>query len=198
MKRASFLAVLAISTSGCAWLVGLDRLPQPVPPFQAVEPARELRTADLHVKARYLGVGERVVTATTPLGRIARAVNPYGEDSLVFQVLVMNPTDHVALVIPTEATLEGPNGRKAARTLDDFRRRWPSWAVENPDHEADRAAALEHVLQTVLLDRLVPPNGETEGRIAFPAYRPGDDMTLKLPIKTEGRRTVLSLRWEVR
>jgi hypothetical protein len=70
--------------------------------------------------------------------------------------------------------------------------------VENADHEADRTAALDYVLQTALLDRLVPPNGETEGRIAFPAYRPGDDMTLKLPIKAEGQRAVLSLRWEVR
>jgi hypothetical protein len=189
---------LAVSTSGCAWLIGLDRLPQPLPPFQAVEPLRDLRTPDLHIKARYLGVGERIVSATTPLRRFARAVNPYGEDSLVFHLLVMNPTDHVALVLPSEATLEGATGRKPARTLDDFRRRWPSWAVETPDHDADRAAAIEYVLQTALLDRLVPPNGEVEGRVAFPVFRPGEAMSLKLPVKVEGRRQVLVLDWVVR
>jgi len=125
-------------------------------------------------------------------------VNPYGEDSLVFHVLLMNPTDHVALVTPTEATLEGPSGSKPARTLDDFRRRWPSWAVESPDQDADRNAAIEALLQSILLDRIVPPNGETEGRIAFPAYRPGDHMTLHLPLKADGRRQVLDFSWEVR
>ncbi|MDB5097254.1 MAG: hypothetical protein JWM80_1675 [Cyanobacteria bacterium RYN_339] len=198
MKRACMAALAATTLNGCAWMLGLDHLPQPLPPFQAVEAERDLRTPDLHVKARYLGLGERIVTATTPLGRIARAVNPYGEDSLVFHVTVMNPTDHIALVIPGEATLEGPSGRKAARTLDDFRRRWPSWAIETPDHDVDRSAALEAILQTILLDRLVQPNHEVEGRIAFPAYRPGTEMTLKLPVKIEGRRGALALTWVVR
>lgn len=193
------LACSLLLLPGCAWLIGQDHLSQPLPPFRAVEAQREVRVAPgVSVKATYQGVGERIVVATTPLGRIARAVNPFGEDTLVVDLDVTNASREPITVLASAAKLSGPGGERRVRSLDDYRKRWPTWAVENDEQERDRSAAMDFVLEHLMGDRLVEPDKTANGRLAFPVFRAGASLTLTLPLRLAGARRGVELTWDIR
>jgi hypothetical protein len=98
--------------------------------------------------------------------------------------------------MPQKATLAYGEGTSArARTLDDYRRRWPTWAVTNDQEGQDQAAAYQHVLSTLLIERQVPPGESTEGRLAFPVQPAKDALTLSLPYAIGRKALVATLRW---
>jgi hypothetical protein len=193
------LASCLLLLPGCAWLMGQDHLDQPLPPFRAVEAQSQTRLEPgVLVRATYRGVGERIVVAATPLGRIARVVNPFGEDSLVVELDVTNASTEPITVLASAAKLSGPGGERRVRSLDDYRKRWPSWAVENQEQEGDRLAAMDFVLEHLLGDRLVEPDKSLTGRLAFPLFRPGDALFLSLPLRMAGTRRNVELKWDIR
>lgn len=200
MSRHILLALVAAASTlgGCAWLMGYDQLPQPSAPFRVARATLTTHVDDLGADARFLGPGERIATDHTVLGRVARAVNPYGEDSLVFDLTLTNAGSVPAAVLPSQAQLAA-DGAKAmpARTLDEFRRRWPTWAVEGPEQTTDRAAAMGFVMDTLLLDRQVMPNASARGRLAFALQRPVRKLSLTVPVRVGEHNSALAFTWEV-
>jgi hypothetical protein len=188
--------VLGLSLGGCTWLLGHGDVPQPRSPVAVAEPQQTAVVGGLRVEARLLGVGERIVTSRNAFGRVGRVVNPYGEDVLVFLVRAVNEGADPVVLLPQQATLSVGTGEPVpALTLDAYRRRWPAWPVTNDREGEDQAAAYAHVLQTLLLERQVPPGEVTEGRLAFPLRPAREALTLKLPVRFMRETRVPTLRW---
>lgn len=189
--------LLVTATSGCSWLVGYDVLPQLPSPVRLRATAAD-KLPGLAVDVTALGIGDRVPTEKNMWGRTARAVNPYGEDTLVFRASLVNAGDRPAFLTPSRATLSADGeAPRPARTLDDYRRRWPTWAVDGHDQEADRAAAIGYVLDTMLVDRMLSPDGRVEGRLAFALPHVTRKLDLVLPVRTADTSKDLHFVWEV-
>ncbi len=186
----------ALANTGCAWLIGHYEVPQPRDPVGPLPATVHATVGPLTLTGTWLGPGERIVTAKRPWGAAARVVNPYGADT--FRVrLVARATAEAVVLLPQRATLADAAGTsRQARTLADFRARWPGWAVTVDDEDADRRAAYEHVLDTLLVEREVPAGQETTGIVAFPAFAPAGRLTLTLPCRVGLRRQVATLSWE--
>jgi hypothetical protein len=182
------------STSGCAWLIGEGELPQPEQPVRLGVPVLPL-AGGLAGTATFLGVGDRTVTATNWFGRIGRVVNAYGEDTFVFELHATNTLMEAVVLEPSKATLSYGAETVHARSLDDYRRRWPTWAVTTPDEGHDQQAAYQAVLNTLLLDRQLAPGETTSGRLAFPKRAVTEGLTLALPYIVGRQRRSLSLWW---
>jgi hypothetical protein len=184
---------------GCAWMMGHDVLPQAPQPFHVRPEKVSAHLGQLLGDARFLGPGERVATERNAVGRVARAVNPYGDDALVFMVDLVNADDRPASVEPSKArlTAELPVVTRNALQLDDFRHRWPTWAVDGPEQSADRGAAIGYVLDTLLLDRLIEGGARTSGRVAFALTPATERLVLTLPAKTGDAAGTLTFNWEV-
>lgn len=197
MRRGwAVLALSALSSSGCAWLLGQGEVPQPAAPVRVAERAQAAQAGPLKLEVSFLGVGDRIATATNLVGRVARAVNPYGEDTFVFRLTAANSGDEPVVLLPQKATLAYGEGTvEHARTLDDYRKRWPAWAVTNDQEGEDQAAAYANVLGSLLIERQVPPGDSTEGRLAFPAHPAKDALTLRLPCAIGRKELVATLRW---
>lgn len=190
-------ASVCFSTSGCAWLFGHGELPQVPATFKPAQATAVAAVDGLTIRATFLGPGQRIRSATNFWGRVSRAVNPYGADSLVFQVSLRNEGPKTLVVQPTGATLSldgGPGLR--ARVMDDYRKRWPTWAVTHPDEGTDQAAAYAELLETILIERALPPGGMVEGRLAFPAGPVLRSITLSLPIESDRVKRLAVLDWK--
>jgi hypothetical protein len=165
---------------------------------RVAEPVARAQEGPLKLEVTFQGVGERIVTATNVVGRIARVVNPYGEDTFVFRVVATNSGNESLVLLPQKATLSlGQGTPERARGLDDYRKRWPTWAVTSNQEGEDQAAAYAHVLGTLLLERQVPPGGSTEGRLAFPVRPAREALTLKLPYALGRKEKEAVLRWSL-
>lgn len=195
------LAALALfqGLTGCAWLLGHDVVPQAPSPFR-LEPATATAEAGgLRVQGAYLGLGERIVTHRNLFGRVGRVANPYGEDSLVFQLAIENRSQEPLVVLPHQATLAVDGGTPhPARTLADYRKRWPTWAVTHPDEGEDQGAAYQHVVDTLLIERVVRAGQSSEGRLAFPRAVAKSELVVRLPYQVGFRKQHLELKWSVR
>lgn len=199
MRRMALLAGLTLGTSGCTWLMGHGDVPQPRSPQQVVAAEAHARVANVTAQVRFLGVGERVMVSRNVWGRVGRVVNPYGEDTLLFDVRVANGGEYPITLLPAEARLQVDRSAEARpRSLDDFRARWPSWAVANTQQGEDRDAAYRFVLDTLLLERLVPPGESASGRLAFPLGAETGDLKLSLPYKEGRHKPVLLFKWKER
>ena len=189
----------ASALNGCAWLLGHGDLPQPPEPVRVSEPVQTLSQGPLAATGRFLGVGERIVTARNALGRIGRVVNPYGEDTFVFRLRLENRGGEPLVLLPEAATLALGEGRvEAARTLDDYRKRWPTWAVTNDQQGHDQNAAYTFVLDSLLIERVLPPGEAVEGRLAFPAGPVSAGLTLRLPYRMGREAHALTMTWSQR
>jgi hypothetical protein len=127
-------------------------------------------------------------------------VNPYGEDTLVFELSARNAGPEGLVLLPQQATLAvGADKSRKARTLDDYRKRWPAWAAVGAEQLADRDFAYHAVLETLLIERLVPAGGEAKGRLAFPTgvVLSGAEMALALPYRVARHEAVATLRWRL-
>lgn len=197
MRRGwAVLALSALTSSGCAWLLGQGEVPQPASPVRVAEPAQALHAGPLKLAVRFMGVGDRIVTATNMVGRVARVVDPYGEDTFVFRLTATNTGDEPVVLLPQKATLAYGEGTVVhARTLDDYRRRWPAWAVTNDQEGEDQAAAYANVLGSLLIERQVPPGESTEGRLAFPVHPAKGALTLSVPYALGRKELSATLRW---
>lgn len=149
------------------------------------------------MEATWLGVGERIVTTRNAFGRAARVVNAYGEDSFVISVIIRPTGANVVALLPERATL-GDEGDKPvrARTLTDYRSRWPGWAVASEAEEADRIAAYNHILDTLLIERTLPMGTVVTGRLAFPTFAARRKLTLTLPYRDGIRIGAIAVTWE--
>ena len=196
LARLLLLAAALPATSGCAWLLGHSDVPQPRDPVAPMPAVARTVAGPLALEATWLGPGARIVTARRPWGTADRVVNPYGADT--FRVrLVARATGEAAVLLPQRATLSDPLGPpRVARTLPDFRARWPAWAVASDDEDADRRAAYEHVLDTLLVEREVPAGAETTGILAFPAFPAAGRVELRLPYRVGLKGHVATLIWE--
>jgi hypothetical protein len=195
------LAVLVATSplSGCAWLIGHAEVPQPRSPLEVASPVQTVRLGGLTLEARFAGVGDRRETARNWLGRLARVVNPYGEDTWLFEIAATNGGAEDVVLLPRDATLVQDGGEpRRARTLDDYRRRWPTWAIEGDEQAHDRHAAYGAVLDSILLERHLAPGGRAAGRLAFPGGRGAGSLTLQLPVLLGTRRETARWRWEPR
>lgn len=185
-----------LAGTGCAWLLGHYQLPQPRDPVRPLPATVHAVVGPLTLEGTWLGPGERLVTATRPWGAADRVVNPYGEDTFRIRLLARAGAEAVVL-LPARATLADAAGTsRSARTLADFRARWPGWAVTADEQDADRRAAYEHVLDTLLVEREVPAGQETTGIVAFPAFQPSGRLTLTLPCGVGLRAQSATLSWE--
>jgi hypothetical protein len=193
------LVLLGVAmTPGCAWLVGHDSLPDLPAPFTLENKTVSRASGGVRVEGTFLGVGERIVTARNMIGRIARVANPYGEDSLVFRLEVENDNKDPVILLPHQATLsiDGGAGRPA-RTLADYRKRWPSWAVTSDDEGEDQGAAYRHVVDTLLIERIVRSRQRADGRVAFPRVVAKSTVTMTLPLQEGFVKRNLELTWKV-
>lgn len=199
LTRAIALLGLCCTLSGCAWLMGHDQLPERPAPFHVEATTVEARSGGLTVKGTWLGEGELVVTGRNLVGRIGRAANPYGDDTLVFQIEIENGGQDPIVVLPDKSTLtiDGAAPR-VNRTLADYRKRWPSWAVTTAEEGEDQAAAYKHVVDTILIERLVRPGQTAEGRMAFPRAVAKSEMVLRLPYQVGFRKQHLELTWRIK
>lgn len=192
----ALLVCAAASSSGCAWLLGHRDVPQPRDPVRPLPATVRATAGPLALEGTWLGPGARIVTATRPWGAADRVVNPYGADTFRIR-LVARATGEPVDLLPQRATLADARGTvKPARTLADFRARWPGWAVTTDEEDADRKAAYEHVLDTLLVEREVPAGGETTGIVAFPAFPAAGRITLTLPCRVAMKPLVATLAWE--
>lgn len=200
MRRLHGAIALVLATTpglgGCAWLLGHGDLPQPRSPVRPQDPRVSVTEGALAAQCEFLGLGERLVTATNAFGRLSRVVNPYGEDTFVFQVRIENRGQGAIVVLPAGARLDvGAESPLEPRTLDAYRTRWPSWAVTNEREGEDQGRAYTHVLQTLLLERQVPAGESTEGRLAFPVAPVRDTFKLTLPYRQAQASRTLTFRW---
>jgi hypothetical protein len=195
----AFLLIALALAPGCTWLMGQDMLPHTLLAFRVRQEKVTSKLGDLVADASLLGVGERIATERNGVGRVARAVNAYGDDTLVFDIGLMNAGEGPASVEPSKAKLTAslPSVTRAARTLDDFRQRWPTWAVDGAEQGADRTAAIGFVLDTLLLDRLIEGGARTQGRVVFPITMATERLELTLPAKTADHAGALTFVWEV-
>lgn len=190
--------LLASSLGGCTWLLGHGDVPQPPSPVRVATPTQTVMEGPFRVDAEFLGVGERIVTDTNVVGRVSRVVNPYGEDSFIFNMTLVNLTKETVVVVPEKATLSyGVGTPRPSRTLAEYRKRWPTWAVTNEKEADDQGQAYAHVLRTILIERQLPPHESTVGRIAFPVEPAKDALTLTLPYRTGIVTKTLTLRWSL-
>ena len=189
------LAPLSAST-GCAWLLGHTDLPRPRDPVAPIPATARTVAGPLTLEATWLGPGARIVTATRPWGTAARVVNPYGADTFRIRLVARAGAEPVVL-LPDRATLaDGAGARHPARTLADFRARWPAWPVTTDEEDFDRRAAYAHVLDTLLVEREVPAGRETTGILAFPAFPGKGRIVLTLPHRLGFRLHAATLTWE--
>lgn len=194
--RPLLLLVPLLGSTGCAWLLGHAEVPQPRDPVAPVPAIARTTAGPLALEAAWLGPGARIVTAKRPWGTAARVVNPYGADSFRIRVTA-RAAGEPAVLLPHRATLgDGLGPAKAARTLADFRARWPAWAVSSDEEDADRRAAYEHLLDTLLVEREVPAGAETTGIVAFPAFAAAGKVVLSLPYRVDRRDGVATFTWE--
>ena len=201
MPRPLFVTLTLVTTlaslPGCAFVLGYDQLPQPKAAFRARPDVATAKFAGLVGDARAPGPGERVVTDRNLLGRVARAVNPYGEDVLVVRLELVNASSSLAVVSPSRATLVVDDAApRPAMGLDDFRKRWPTWAVADAEQTTDREQAIASVLDTLLLDRLLEPGSRTTGRLAFVLPRVRGHLAVVLPVRVADEGGSLSFAWE--
>lgn len=197
MRRLALFMVSTAQLQGCAWLLGHAEVPQPRDPVRPLPATTRAAAPPLAITAEWLGVGERIVTAKNPWGRAARVVNPFGEDTFRIRITALATGPEPVVLLPAKATLVDDGGTpRAARTLDAFRVRWPGWAVENDDEEADRKAAYDHILGLLLIEREVQPGAETAGIVAFPAFTPRRRLLLTFPYRIGFKPGELRLTWE--
>ncbi len=148
--------------------------------------------------ASYLGPGERIATSRTLLGNITREVDPYGEDQILFAVTVRNSSDSVAVVEPKAARLVVLHQVEAARTLDDYKKAWPTYPIESENMATDQAEAFAYVLRTLLLEQQIVQGDSAAGRLAFPA--PGGaegTASIDLPVTVGGESGTLRFAFRV-
>jgi hypothetical protein len=196
MRGAIAAALLATALGGCTWLLGHGDVPQPRSPVRATTPRLDLLEGPFGVDAEFLGVGERIITATNAFGRVGRVTNPYGEDTFVFVLELVNLTKETVVVVPDKATLHyGLATTQPARTLADYRKRWPTWAVTNGQEAEDQGQAYAFVLKSLMIERQLLPHASTEGRLAFPVEPAKDALTLTLPYRIGHASRRLTLRW---
>ncbi|HEY9722346.1 MAG TPA: hypothetical protein V6D47_10045 [Oscillatoriaceae cyanobacterium] len=191
------LALLALlPLGGCTWLFGYGTLPQPEPPLRVAADTQQARSGPLQLSVRFRGAGEREISARNLWGRAARAVDPYGEDVLVFEVTAANTgTDPLILNAPA-ATLTLANGQVyKPLTLDDYRDRWPTWPIVGADEAADQHFAYQAVLTTILLQRMVPPGQSAAGRLAFAGVTGAMPMSLRVPFSVGLENETVTLDW---
>jgi hypothetical protein len=182
---------------GCAWLFGHAEVPQPRDPVRPRLPIAKAQAAPLEVSAEWIGLGDRIVTARNPWGRAARVVNAFGEDSFQVRVTARAAGTEPVVLLPEKATIADDGGTpRKARTLNEFRARWPGWPVETDEQESDRKAAYEHVLGLLLIEREVQPGMETAGVLAFPAFTPRHRLILTFPYRVGFKGSELKLAWE--
>jgi hypothetical protein len=197
LRRLLPLALAAAATPGCAWLLGHAEPPQPRDPVRPVPVTIAAVAGPLTLEATWLGPGERVVTARNLVGRAARVVNPYGEDTFRIRLVARASGADPVVLLPERATLGDAAGPpRRARTLAAFRARWPAWAVTSDEQDADRQAAMAHVLDTLLVERGVPAGRETAGILAFAAFRPVGRLVLTVPHRVGLRTHEATLAWE--
>lgn len=199
--RALALVLAPAGLTGCAWLLGHAEPPVPPAPFVPATARARASQGPLAAEARFLGAGRPLVLSRNLLGRAERVSNPLGADSFVFELSVTNRGPAPLVVLPQLATLAlGDREPSLARTLDDYRRRWPAWAAGGATERADQAASYGHVLARLLLERRVGPGATAAGALAFPARGGPGALTLRLPYQAGGAspRRWLAFRWEPR
>jgi hypothetical protein len=199
LRRLLAAALMAslLPLGGCAWLLGYSEVPQPASPVRVTAPLAMATNGRVRLTAHFLGVGERMVSEHNLWGRAARVVDPYGEDSFVIDVMLDNQGHDDLVVQPQAATLQiGTAAPLKTRSLDDYRKRWPTWPVSTQDEGTDQAFAYKQVLDTLLLERLVHAGESVNGRLAFPAEHGSGPMSLKLPYKVGGDRKEVVAVWE--
>ncbi|MFP5503274.1 MAG: hypothetical protein ACLGIN_12370, partial [Candidatus Sericytochromatia bacterium] len=169
MRLVPALFLLAVMPlGGCAWLLGHGEPPQPEAPFFVEAAVAEAGAGGLAVSATFEGVGKRLVSERNWAGRAGTVVNPYGADSLVFSLTLANEGPEALVLLPQAATLAlGDRPPLPARTLDDYRARWPLWAVRDTRDRDHRQAAYAHLLETLLIERRLRPGDRVVGAIAF-------------------------------
>lgn len=147
---------------------------------------------------RYLGPGELVPTSYNVIGAIMRAVNPYGEDQILFEVEVQNEGSDRITLVPDSAVLDTGTRRIAALGLGHYRRAWPTYPIVDLEMAKDQAVAFTHVLRTILVERHVLPGDRVVGRLAFPAPAGAlGPLRLSLPLRTESGTASLDFDFKV-
>ena len=199
MSRWRALLLLAtMPLGGCAWLIGHGEPPQPEAPFFTEAAGVEARVGDLTVEATFEGVGKRLVSERNWAGRAGTVVNPYGADSLVFTLSLANEGQEPLVLLPQAAPLAfGDRPPLPARTLDDYRARWPLWAVRDTSERDHRQAAYAHLLETLLIERRLKAGDRVVGAIAFPTAPARDPMVLVLPFEQGSARRHVTLTWRL-
>lgn len=205
MRRHRLLAALLLALApldGCAYLFGYADVPSPAEPVHVLRPVVDHQFGPLGVEARFVGVGERLVSARNLWGRAGRVVDVYGADSLVFALRLENRSaDADLIVLPQHATLAfGQGPARASRTLDDYRKRWPAWAAVSDEEKADQQFAYQTLLDTLLIERYLGPGKRLLGEIAFPLQPlppAGAAMTLTLPFRIGLEDQTASFQWRL-
>ena len=197
MARSLALLAPLFLSSGCAWLFGHGELPQPRDPVRPVPAQARATAGPLAMEATWLGVGERIVTARNVWGRAARMVNPFGADTYRVRITLRATGPEPVVILPERATLADDAGHeRPARTLADYRARWPGWAAVSDAEDADRRAAYEHLLGVVLIAREVGSAEDVVGEIGFPAFPPVRKLTLRLPYERGFKPGAVTATWE--
>lgn len=187
MSRPKFLSLLfALTLTGCD--IGLRyRVVQPEPHLFLEPRQASFSLQYLEATASALGPGERIATARSPIGNIQRVVNPYGEDQFLFNIEVANRGERPVLLKAAEARLEASGRRIPAKTLEDYKKAWPTYPIADAEMARDQAAAFTFVLRSMLLERLVLAGEGVKGRLAFPSPAGAKgDLILTLPVETTG------------
>jgi hypothetical protein len=190
--------LLLAGGGGCAALLGREQLPDR--PFRPAPEPRLQTYGDgvAELQATWRGPGGYVVTARQDSGRIARFVNPFGVDVTCVDATVKAVGGEAVTVLPDEATLQvGLLPPRKALTLQAYRRRWPRWAVTDEAQEVDRKAAYEHVLAHLWIERRLEPGEARLATFSFPADPLAGSPVLRVPYRTDRRKGLLRVTWEV-
>jgi len=191
------VAPLLLSLSGCAWLLGHDRLPITTARETPEVVDRDYVDNSVAMVFSWLGPGQLQPAAYHPWGRVARAVNPYGPDVWCIQAQVKRITERRApIFLPERATLRTGSGRVlSALTLSDFRRRWPQWALTSDEQAADRQTAYTHILNTLWIERQVLPGHVQDGLLVFPRGPLGDSAIVEFPYRESQQLLTATAAW---
>ncbi|MBU6428142.1 MAG: hypothetical protein KGR26_03965, partial [Cyanobacteria bacterium REEB65] len=166
MRSIGAIALASLTVAGC--FPGLVYQLDPVPTRLSFTPDKAAASElGLHGTAQYLGPGERIPTVRSLFGNILRVVDPYGAEQIVFDVTVDNASDRLAVLQPQGARLRIPDRIQPARTLQDYKRAWPTYPIQDDDMALDQAAAFGFVVRTLLLEQQLMPGDSAEGRVAF-------------------------------
>lgn len=193
-RSAAGAAALALSLAlgGCAALWGKTALPAEPSRYAAAGAEQAGETALLEGELRPRAALEKLVTARHPLfGLVSRSVAPYQREWAVFDARLRNPSaSRSVLIAPDAARLTVAGRAWTPLTAERARAAWPEYAAEDAETRADRAAAYERVLMTLLLPRRLAPGAAAEGVLAFlPPAGPGalaGKAELSLPFRVEG------------